>query len=279
MPYAYLPLEELKRRLDIAETDEGDDPTLRRVLEAASRDVDGRCGGRRFQPYTATRAVTPRWPDEIEVDDLLVVTALSTLTSNSDGTRTYGDTWATTDYDLEPYDAPDVWEPYTRIARNPAGRYAFPIERRGVQISGTWGYWLETEASGATLGAALDDSATSVTVSDGARFQRLQTLLIGTEALYVTEIDGNSLTVMRAQHGTTAASHSDAAAISVYVYPAPIVEATALLAARAFRRSDAPLGVVGSDAMGTAQRISSREPDAEALLRTFRRFHGAVTRG
>lgn len=271
MPTSYLSLEELKLRLDIAITDTDDEPTIRRNLEAASRKVEN-ITGRRFQPYTATHTYTTRWADEVEVDDLLIVTSLKTLTANSNGTRTYGDTWASTDYDLEPYDAADADEPYTRIARNPAGLYAFPTERRGIEITGTWGYWLDTVTSGSALTAGVDGSTATIPVTSGADFDRLQTILVDSEQMYITAISGASLTVERGVNGTTAATHDSAAAVSIYRYPEPIVEATALYAARQFRRSDAPLGVAGSDALGTVVRITTNDTDALNYLAEYRRY-------
>lgn len=261
MPYAYVTLESMRLRLDIQSGDTGDDPTLRAVIEAASRKFEGMCGGRRFQPYAATMTYTATDSGEVEVDDLLSVDAMQVSGV------------AYTGYELEPVNAPYNREPYTLVVGD------IPTSRRAVQITGTWGYWLELETVGATLAAGLSDSATAVTVTSGAAFERLQTLRIGAEDLYVTGINVNTLTVQRGQNGTAAASHSSGEVIQVYRYPAQAVEATALLAARQYRRSDAPLGVVGSDALGTAQRISSRENDAYTYAAELRRFRGAAVRG
>lgn len=131
----YATLSEIKARLAVPTADTGDDTVLEAVIEAASRAIDG-FTGRQFYATSATRYFTAEAGDLLFVDDLLSVTTLKTLTANSAGTRTYGDTWATTDYDLEPFNV----TPYTRIRTNPGGRYAFPTEAKGVEIAGSWGY-------------------------------------------------------------------------------------------------------------------------------------------
>jgi hypothetical protein len=129
----YASLAELKARLGI--TDSQDDGVLEAVAEAASRAIDN-WTGRVFYATTATRYFTAEAGDLLFTDDLLTVTTLKTISANSAGTRTYGDTWAATDYDLEPFNA----TPKTRIRINPGGRYAFPAEAKGVEIAGSWGY-------------------------------------------------------------------------------------------------------------------------------------------
>lgn len=129
----YCTLAELKARLAI--TDSVDDGVLEAVIEAASRAIDN-WTDRVFYATTATRYFTAEDGDLLFVDDLLAVTTLKTISQNSAGTRTYGDTWAAADYDLEPFNS----TPKTRIRINPGGAYAFATEAKGVEIAGSWGY-------------------------------------------------------------------------------------------------------------------------------------------
>lgn len=126
---AYATTAQFKARLDIV--DDADDTVLEQVLEAASRAIDGWCA-RQFYTETATRTFTAEAIDFLAIPDLYSITSLKT---DADGDRTYETTWASTDYDLDPEDAP-----YTAITLTPAGRYAFPTLRRSVQIAGDWGY-------------------------------------------------------------------------------------------------------------------------------------------
>lgn len=126
----YATLDELKARLGLSDT--VDDAVLEPVIEAASRLVDS-ATGRVFYATTETRYFTALNDELVYVDDLLTVTSLKT---DADGDRTYETTWATTDYDLEPYNA----APYTSIRTAPSGSYGFPTFRRGVEVTGSWGY-------------------------------------------------------------------------------------------------------------------------------------------
>ncbi|MHC4875350.1 MAG: choice-of-anchor Q domain-containing protein [Planctomycetota bacterium] len=71
--------------------------------------------------------------------------------------------------------------------------------------------------STSTLDGAIDASQTTITVANGTVFPaaggfRVQ---IGTELLNVTSVNGNVLTVVRGVEGSTAATHSDSAAVTL----------------------------------------------------------------
>lgn len=113
-------------------------------------------------------------------------------------------------------------------------------------------------ATGATLSADLGNvkSNTAVTVSDGTLIHPGETVLVDAERMYVQYVTGNTLTVERAvagsalaahtnttavyaprtatasrgQLGTTAASHSSGAAISLLLAPSLVREANLALA-------------------------------------------------
>lgn len=113
------------------------DAILEDAIEAASRKIDGECGRVFYQETATTKTFTADHADYLPIDDLVSVTTLKT---DSSGDRTYGTTWATTDYDLTPDDAADRSEPYTAIMLPPNGTQSFTTIRRGVQIVGTWGW-------------------------------------------------------------------------------------------------------------------------------------------
>lgn len=111
--------------------------SLATVIEAASRAIDNYVG-RRFYAMSETRYYTPVSPRRLFVDDLLSV---STLGTDSDGDRTYGDTWTSTDYDLEPYNAAADGRPYTRVDVSPNSSYQFPANiKKSVMINGAFGF-------------------------------------------------------------------------------------------------------------------------------------------
>ena len=131
----YTTLEALKGRL--GNVPDNQDAKLEQMIEAASRQIDDLCNRRFYQATSATRVFTAEWHDMVMVDDL---TAITTLETDDQGDRTYSRTWTVNDYDLEPYNAAQLGRPYTGIMINPNTNLAFPRTRRGVRITGTWGW-------------------------------------------------------------------------------------------------------------------------------------------
>lgn len=135
----YCTLDDFKNRLaGSMAVDATRDALMEQTIEAASRQIDGWCG-RRFYAASETRYVTAVDWDLCFVDDLLSVSALAT---DDDNDRTYSTTWAATDYELEPVNAPYTIppSPYSLIRTTPDGDYSFPSVRRGVKITGSWGF-------------------------------------------------------------------------------------------------------------------------------------------
>ena len=115
-------------------SDQVDDAILESIVTAASRWIDDYTG-RRFYAATETRVYTARWPDLLPVDDVLSVTALAT---DDDGDGVYETAWTSADYDLEPANAALDGRPYRYLLPRPGK--AFPLTRRGVRVTGVFGY-------------------------------------------------------------------------------------------------------------------------------------------
>lgn len=127
----YCTLNELKARLSI--TDSASDSILEQSIEAASRQIDN-WTDRRFYATSATKYFSPTDSGVLMLDDdLLTVTTIDT---DDNGLRTYGVSWAATDYDLDPLTGP----PYTALSLPINGRWTFPRLARSVRINGSWGY-------------------------------------------------------------------------------------------------------------------------------------------
>jgi hypothetical protein len=225
MANEYATLAQIRAYLNV--TDTADDTKLQSYLAWASRRIDKHCHGRRFYPRIATLEFDyQRDPQNIYVnEDLLAVTTL-----------TIDDTSiAAADYKLYPLNK----YPKHRIALllNQSNVFTYSSTPQAtVDVAGTWGYhddwdnaWLDTgdtvqDASG------INTTVTSVTFTniDGVcadgftrRCSEGNLLKIGTEYLQVTATDTttNIATVRRGVNGSTAASHANAAAISVYQVP------------------------------------------------------------
>ena len=273
----YVTRNDLKTRLGIASSDTADDAVLDVVIEAVSREIDNHCH-RWFYPATQTRYYTADDARCLQLDaDLLSVSSLDTLTDNSGGTRTYGNTWATTDYDLLPANAQNEQppQPYWEIHVNPQGSYWFPfgypLAARGVKVTGSWGYFDQRTTSSATVNGSHTNSTTTLAVSDGTQLKVGHTLLIGSEQLFVSAISNNNLTVTRGVNGTTAAAISDGATIQTYSYPV-VSEAALFSAEMSFRSSKAGGDQMGGGEFGTQVRAIGLHPFVKRMLEPFTRW-------
>ena len=159
------------------------DAAIDASIEAASEDIEV-AHGRRYIPYTATKQYP--WPSKrnpsayrLDLDeDLLAVTA---LTKDTDDVTAI----ASTDYFLEPV---NTGPPYYHIEIDLASTAYFSSEdtsQRALRVTGRWGYGEDTKAAGA-LAEADDGSETALDVTDASLIDVGNTILIGTEAMFVS---------------------------------------------------------------------------------------------
>lgn len=117
-----------------------DDGNMEIAIQAATNWLDDEFGTT-FYAVTETRYFTAQFADLLYVSDLLTVT---TLKVDEDEDGVYETTWATTDYRLEPVNAPGgrLPRPYRQIrTKQTTGNYSFPTGvEYGIEIAGTWGY-------------------------------------------------------------------------------------------------------------------------------------------
>ena len=159
----------------------GDDDELFQLFLAASDWVDHYCN-RHFYPRTETLVFDGKGAAQLLVPDLISVTSLK---EDDNGDLTFNETWATSDYWLQPYNASPLqhWGgPYTAVKARSRGNKSdgFPAGERNFQIAGIWGYVRFVEDSGTDLNdASMTTTKTTVAVDDGTQFQTRQTILIG----------------------------------------------------------------------------------------------------
>jgi hypothetical protein len=121
---AYATLAEVKAAARI--TDNIDDSLLETAIESSSRDIDAYTERVFFN--TGATAVTRIYIPEniylLETDDIISVTSIKTDTTGEGG---FDQTWATTDYQLEPLNglAGGIATPFTRVRA--VGDYLWPI--------------------------------------------------------------------------------------------------------------------------------------------------------
>ena len=262
--------------LNIAGT--GDDARLLSALEGASRMVDRYCN-RHFYVLNATRVFDGNGGLQLLLPDLVAVDEDGVKTDDNRD-RSFETTWAETDYLLLPSNADPAnsanpaSRPYTGIEVDVMGtKAAWPAGRRTVQITGQWGYRRHVRRATETMDAVADATTTSVSVSERADVQAGHTLLVDDEQVYVRSYSGDTLTITRGVNGTTAAVHTGGAAIDIYEYPGPVVEAVIIQAARLWKRKDSAFAhVVGMPGGGQMPVTTGIDPDAHMLLGPFRRI-------
>ncbi len=253
-------------KAEMLATDTDDDAVMLRKLEDASRQVDDHCG-RHFYVVTATRYYSPEGAAEfICPDDILGITS---LLGDEDDDRTWGDIWTASDYELYPFNRYPKW----KILRRSDGDYSFLPGASRLKIVGRFGYGdgfsaSPYKASGATVTVATT-AGTTVTASSGGAFAVGNTILAGTEQMYVQAISGNNLTAVRGANGTTAAIQA-AAAASIAVYPDQVRDATLLQAMKLYRRKETPGGVISSGEFGV-RIYADLDMDQKRMLSRFRK--------
>jgi len=133
----YATLAEVKAALRIADT--LDDSLLEMAVESASRLVDGYCGRIFYNAGTVTRIYTPNDVLTVELDDFV---SISTFKSSTNADAVFDQTWAATDYQLEPLNnlADGVAFPYYRARA--VGDYLLTTsgEDATVQVVGVAGW-------------------------------------------------------------------------------------------------------------------------------------------
>ena len=246
MTNAYCDLALLKSGGALNITGAAHDRRLLALLEEASRLIDGHCN-RHFYVLNATRQFEANWwsagMQQLLIPDLIAADSVRVAAAFDGPPREPA--WRAASYRLYPLDAaPDQpWgRPHTRMAIDPA----CTLRRSDadcpalVEISGRWGYRQVVSDTDATLAADAAVGDTTLTVSNGAPFAPGQTLSLGDEQLTVTTVAEAVVTVERAVNGTIAAAHNTGAAVGIYTFPAPVVEACLQLAMRLWRGDEHP---------------------------------------
>jgi hypothetical protein len=242
----YSTLAAFKAEINRSATD--DDAMLLRQLERASREVDRECQ-RHFYSETATRYFDGNGRPQAWIDDLVSVT---TVKADTSGAGSYSVTLAANiDYWTWPNN-PRANEPVTRLDLNPISSQLteWPKGRRRIQVVGVFGYSAESELVG-TLGAAIvSTSATSITMTAGHGLSAGETIIVGTEQMYISAVATNTLTVVRGVNGTTAATALISASVSRRVYCAQASSAATIRAADLWRGTQTGFSTVAAPEFG-----------------------------
>ena len=267
--HVYATVAEFRRYIEngtSATTAQDDDSLILTFLESASRRIDGFVNRSRFGSAFGPRVGMNRYDALHEGrvylnDDLLTATLIQKRADTGGTATTLVDA---TDYYLQPYDTPRK-----RILEAIIGGSFPTYGERVVEVTGTWGYSDEREVLSVTLaGGGLTTSATSVTTSAAHGLSPGNTILIDSEQMTVTAASGSTLTVKRAQNGTTATVHAAGAAISKYTYEPDVVVATLQLAQRRYKSRQAGIPAEAFGGQGATPISTDRGGEASILYNT-----------
>jgi len=198
--------------------DDDDDPLLKRFIAQASS-LAHRRSGRTFVPYLDTRLLDYYSSYHLNLDtDLLVATAI---------TNGNGDSISLSDIRYEPGNETPKW----RISCKRSSGTIFQWQddpEQAIEVTGIWGYhtdygnaWIDTlidVPAGDLASGATSVIVSSVTDLDNQGHQAFEVgglYRIDSEYIKVVAIDTGTktLTLRRAQLGTTAAEHLEGASI------------------------------------------------------------------
>jgi len=262
----YISMEQAKRDYlhfdaDMDDEDSRTEAYIRRASAWIEKKTD-----RVFYPITATRYLDYQNAKQIILgDDLISVTTLK-----HDDTEI-----ASGDYILYPLNGP----PYLWIEVDlSVESFSYDDTRQKViSIEGVFGYGNDTEDTGATVlnDPSLLAAGTSLTVLTGL-VETGWMLLIGTEQIFVSSISTSSpndtVTIVRAQGGTTAAVHTAATAISHYVPPWDIEDLCGQLVARLADRALQGWGDVAGTPEEGQTYMKALAAESRAIVNAYRRL-------
>lgn len=260
----YATVEAVKRHLSHQFVETGDDTFLAELVREAS-DLFALRVGRFFVPYTGTFTVTVDRGDylELSLPDVLSLTSITDV--DSIGTEI---ALTTDQYRLIPASG----YPKTAAYRVYGGWYTGYRET----LAGVFGYHPDPDrmwqAKTTITEAIASDTATSITVASSTGIETLDYIKVGSEVMQVAAVvSATALTVTRGTLGTTAATHLDDAAVSVYRQYEPVRRAVILLAAHLYRTRSNPGGESVAGPQGTFT-VTPREPDViEKTIRALQR--------
>ena len=278
----YVSRDRLRDACGLAASATADNDQLDMTLETVSRLID-EWTGYHYYAQTETRYLTAVETARLCLDRPLL--SIATLRTDNNGDASYETTWATTQFDLAPYNATGESppQPFWSLERRASATTSFPAKiRRGVELAGQWGYFGGRDVSTANLATDINATTPTIQLNGATSILAGQTIRLGTEDMFVlaspttaSSTHSSQLTVQRAVNGTTGSTHSSATGVEVYRYP--IVERAALYQAQQdFRRGLAdPFaggGGFGPAGGGAMTPEADLHPAVRRMLRGFRAY-------
>lgn len=265
---------------------------LARILCAASRSIDAECR-RYFYSQPKVRYFNGNGMRTLDLAEDCV--SVSEVAVSTGANLAYDHVLAgdgvsdTTDFFLMSPDEDDPFAgpPYTMLRTHwETGSLAAWVRLfRSVRVTGVWGYSADTvavlDASGTPITATLADATTTALTLSGTPVPPVaigNTLVVGSEQMFVRGGSGTSLIVSRGVNGTTAAAHA-AVVANLVAYADVVVEATIKQTARLWARRQTPMFphfIMQGPGAGVERLSQGLDPDISAILRDVRKARDLV---
>lgn len=210
----YCTRQQVKRSLDVWETARAN-AQIDRTIQSAARNIEGHLH-RVFYPTDATRYFD--WPNfqyaypwRIWLDQWELAAPATAVTSGTAGGTLPGTTIPISAVNFEPINS---GPPYTSIELRRDQSYSFgvgPTPQRDVGITGTYGFWTQTDPAGALAAAVSSTTGTTVTVSDSSLVDVGSLIIVDSERMLVSD-HATATTTQTNLFGLTTASSQDVTA-------------------------------------------------------------------
>lgn len=259
------------RRHETAETE--DNALLTSFIEGASAGV-ARATGRVFVPYKATYAYDALGAHiggfsgvadtfYMDDDDLLEVTTLT----NGDTTVIAGSAYAL--YPANTYPKNEI-----RLKGSSGVSFTYTTDwEQAITLAGWWGcvpHYATAWKSATQLNGAVNASVTTLTVDTTTLIEIGGYVKADSEIMRVTAGSGTSYTVVRGELGTTAASHLDDAAVTVYQFSPDMQHAVTEIVSYLYKNKD-NIGEQVRVYEGGIMQVSGLDPDVKATIARYQR--------
>ena len=258
------------------------DTHLQLIALQASRIIDN-FTGRSFWPEYIVRYLNGNGKSRLRIPECMSMTTVEMSADNGYSYETLDDT------DYITYGGPNEepgQTPITLLEMYANGSYStWYTGQRSLKLTGLWGYHDHYADAWPSSGDSVQDAAgisasvTTITVTDAdgvdeagqtPRFQIGQLLKIEDEHVIVTAVTAsstNQLTVLRAQNGTTGATHAKAIPIYIYRPPEQVVFATLIQAVRMWTEGRQGFSDIGGIIeLGQLRYAQGVDPRLAALL-------------
>jgi hypothetical protein len=215
------------------------------------------------------------------------VYSFTSLDVDTDGDGVYESNYTldisgTSQPDAFTYERPRVasW-PKVRLEANPWGRYGHFGSgiRAAIKIVGVFGFGNDYPApaysdSGETITGNMTASDLTLTSTGDSILSAGQTIKIDSEQIFISAYDPaqKKATIQRGVNGTTAATHSSLAAITLYCYPPAITQACMIHSMRQWKRRESAFqNVVGDANTGITTVYKGLDPDVLEIIKDYKR--------